>query len=110
MRLLNELFCQLLSALFPSRLLRSVDESPQFYAELEYEWAHYDIAFHAPYIDLTDKLVLDAGCGLGGGTAFYAEQGCHRLIGLDNDANHVRYARAFIQQKRIQNAAVVLGD
>jgi len=66
---------------------------------LEYSTSGERLKSYEPKVELKGKVVLDAGCGLGGGAIFYAEQGCASVVGIDMDDNHVRYAREFQQRK-----------
>jgi SAM-dependent methyltransferase len=85
-------------------------ESPQSYSEAQYGWAKSGFKLHAPYVNLQDKVVLDAGCGPGGKTVFYAEMGCKRIVGIDIDENRLGYAREFAKKKNALNAEFVLGS
>lgn len=105
---LGEYFCLFLCKLFLKKKAEG-KESPQSYSEAEYDWAKGDLALHAPYIDLKDKIVLDAGCGLGGKTVFYAENGCNSIIGIDMDENHIKYATEFAKKKGVLNAEFMVG-
>ncbi|UCF79184.1 MAG: class I SAM-dependent methyltransferase [Candidatus Eiseniibacteriota bacterium] len=105
----SERVCLLLNALFPGRK-RTGRTSPRSYSEAEYRWARGSLALHAPHIDLNGKTVLDAGCGLGGKTVFYAEHGCASIVGVDIDENHVRYAADFATSRNVSNASFVRAD
>ena len=80
----GEYFCVFLNNFFPKRKLIDRD-SPRSYSEGEYRGAPSSLALYTPYINLEGKTVLDAGCGLGGKTVFYAEHGCKSIIGIDMD-------------------------
>ncbi len=106
---LGEYFCLFLNNFFP-KIKMPGRESPQSYSEAQYGWAEDDLRLYAPYINLKDKIVLDAGCGPGGKTVFYAENGCKLIMGMDMDENHIRYAKEFAKKKGILNAEFKVGN
>lgn len=106
---LGQWSCLFLNNFFPKRKLPG-RESPQSYSEAGYRGAKSNLALHAPYINLKDKMVLDAGCGLGGKTVFYAENGCKLIIGIDMDENHIKYANEFAKKKGVLNAKFRVGS
>lgn len=60
--------------------------------------------FYSKYnIDFKDKMVLDAGCGLGGKTVFYGNRGCKEIIGVDMDETHIELAKAYAVEKNAPN-------
>ncbi len=69
--------------------------SPESYSLAEYENAGGQMKIFNGTVDLRGKRVLDAGCGLGGKTVYYAELGAAAAVGIDLDSNHTRYARQF---------------
>ena len=71
------------------------------YREITREFESYYGKYN---IDFTDKVVLDAGCGLGGKTVFYGEQGCKQIIGVDMDKTHIDLAQNFAAEKGVTNA------
>ena len=106
---LRECSCLFLNNLFPKKKV-GCRESPQLYSEAEYDWAKGSLALHSPYIDLKGRIVLDAGCGLGGKTVFYAENICSSIIGIDIDESHIKYANEFAQRKGVLNAEFMVGS
>jgi SAM-dependent methyltransferase len=84
-------------------------ESPESYSEAEYSSTKLTLGLYDRYIDLRESTVLDAGCGLGGRTVFYARQGCKRVVGLDIDENHIRYSNAFATKQQVPNVEFRLG-
>lgn len=76
------------------------------YADAEYREITRDFdSFYGKYnVDFQDKLVLDAGCGLGGKTVFYAQRGCRQIIGVDMDKTHIEMAKAYATEKGVDNA------
>lgn len=106
---LGEYLCLFLNNFFPKGKAEG-RESPQSYSQAEYGWAKHSLELHAPYINLKDKIVLDAGCGLGGKTVFYAENGCKSIIGIDIDENHIKYANEFAKKKGVFNAEFMVGS
>ena len=106
---LGEYFCLFLNKFFPKKKVAG-RESSQSYSVSEYDRAKDTLALHAPYINLKDQIVLDAGCGLGGKTVFYAENGCNSIIGIDIDENHIKYASQFAKKKGVLNAEFIIGS
>lgn len=106
---LAEFLCLFINNFFP-KLKMEGRESPQSYSDAEYDWAKDDLALHESYINLKDKTVLDAGCGLGGKTVFYADNGCKSIIGIDVDENHIEYANEFTKKKGVLNAKFMVGS
>ncbi len=105
----GEYFCLFLNNFFPIKKVEG-SASPQSYSEAEYGWAKDSFAFYSSYITLKDSIVLDAGCGLGGKTVFYAEKGCKSIIGIDMDENHITYANEFAGMKGISNVEFMVGN
>lgn len=85
-------------------------DSNSSYSEKEYDWGKEKLAYYTPYIDLKDKTVLDAGCGLGGKTVLYAEMGCKAIFGIDMDENHINYAKDFSDENDISNSDFMVGN
>lgn len=106
---LGEYLCLRLNNFFPKRKVEG-RESPLSYSEAEYNWAKSNLSLYSQYIKLKDKTVLDAGCGLGGKTIFYAKKGCQSIIGIDKDENHITYAKEFAKKKDVLNAKFILGS
>jgi ubiquinone/menaquinone biosynthesis C-methylase UbiE len=86
-------FCLALNRCFPKRKIAG-RASPEDYVRAQRMWAERNFRFFAPYVELRDKVVLDAGCGPGGKTGFYASMGCKRIIGVDIDPERIRLAKA----------------
>ncbi|MBI4947398.1 MAG: methyltransferase domain-containing protein [Bacteroidetes bacterium] len=106
---LSEHICLLLNNCFP-KVKVAGRESPQAYTEAQYGWAQASYDLYAPFIDMKDKTVLDAGCGPGGKTVFYAEKGCKLIIGIDIDENRLSLAKEFSKHKKIQNTEFYQGS
>jgi ubiquinone/menaquinone biosynthesis C-methylase UbiE len=104
-----ERFCLFLNKGLP-KLKVSGRESFQSYCNAQYRWAQTSYALHSKYLDLEGKIVLDAGCGMGGKTTFYAEKGCKLIIGIDIAENSLESARAFAKEKQIQNVEFIHGS
>ncbi|MEW5705580.1 MAG: class I SAM-dependent methyltransferase [Actinomycetota bacterium] len=78
------------------------------FAEWEYEQALK--TFEGYFADLINlkvvlekKVVLDVGCGSGGRTAYYAERGPVKVIGIDIFDPFVNEARQYIKQKNLES-------
>jgi 2-polyprenyl-3-methyl-5-hydroxy-6-metoxy-1,4-benzoquinol methylase len=94
----SETLCLLLNRLFPKPKLGG-RESPQAYSEWEHGTAGRRLRLHDGLIELRGKRVLDGGCGLGGRTVYYAEQGCDSIVGIDIDEIHIKFAREFAERR-----------
>lgn len=73
--------------------------SPEAYSRAQYEWAKKALQLYSPYVDLKGKDMLDAGCGPGGKTIFFSEQGVRSITGIDIDPERIELAKKFAQQK-----------
>ncbi len=105
---LSEDICLFFNKFFPKPLV-SGRESPQAYSDMEYGWGKATLELFAPYMDFNGKKVLDAGCGLGGRTVYYAENGCDHIVGIDINEDHIKYANEYARKKGILNADFVAG-
>ncbi len=65
-------------------------ESPQSYSEEDYRAAKHILVLYGSHIELQNKRVLDAGCGLRRKTVFYGYNPCRLVVGIDMDANHIK--------------------
>lgn len=72
--------------------------SPDSYSQAQLMWADKNFRFFRNEIDLKGKIVLDAGCGPGGKTLFYASKGCAWIVGVDIDPVRIGHARNFLAQ------------
>jgi len=106
---LSESSCLLLNRLFPKPPVKG-RESPRSYSEAQYEWAKTNLALFASHINLKDKDVLDAGCGLGGKTVYYAQNGCKSIIGIDMDEIRINYSKQFAESKETSNVQFKTAD
>lgn len=86
--------CLTVNNFFPRRPLPG-RTSPGEYSQAEYRAGSISLSFYRGQVELKGKLVLDAGCGLGGKTVYYREQGCRRVVGLDRDIRYLHHADAF---------------
>jgi cyclopropane fatty-acyl-phospholipid synthase-like methyltransferase len=57
-------------------------------------------------VDLSGGRLLDVGCGLGGKSVYYAEQGAHLVVGVDISEARARVAAAFARRHRAAGAKV----
>ena len=105
---LAEQICLVLNKLVPKTKVVGRD-SPESYSEAEYNSTSSLLQLFSRHIDLRGKTVLDAGCGLGGRTVFYAEQGCKRVVGLDLDENHIKCSNAFAAKRQVRNVEFKVG-
>lgn len=65
---------------------------------------HVDKNFIRQHFDLTDKLVLDFGCGMGGMSLWYARNWNCRVHGVDLDGFHVEVANELKSRHALHNA------
>ncbi|MDZ7294631.1 MAG: class I SAM-dependent methyltransferase [candidate division KSB1 bacterium] len=105
----SERVCLALNRLFPARTLRERD-SPKSAYDVDAGEAEEVLSYYAPYLQLGGKVVLDGGCGFGGKTAYCAQHGASYVLGLDNDMQHVRYARRFSDAPAQQNLVFMVGS
>jgi ubiquinone/menaquinone biosynthesis C-methylase UbiE len=62
--------------------------------------------FHFASQDVADKIILDAGCGAGQGTAHIASKGARHVIGIDVSHEAVSYAaHRFVERRQIPNVS-----
>lgn len=106
---LSEGICLFLNKFFPKRT-REGRESAQSYSEAQYSWAKKSLTLYDKYADIKDKYILDAGCGPGGKSVFYAEKGCKSVIGIDIDESRIKYAKEFASKKNISNIEFITGS
>jgi len=95
---ISEEICLFLNRLFPKKKVMG-RSSAEAYSQAQYEWARKAMALFAPYVDLRGKDMLDAGCGPGGKTIFFSEQGVKSITGIDIDPERIDLARKFAQSK-----------
>lgn len=70
-------------------------ESPDSYSRWEQHWGReFARTYMSPAGDLAGRRVLDVGCGLGGKTVAYAEEGAH-VAGTDVLVENAAQSRAF---------------
>src|SRR5674476_698103 len=98
-----------INKLFPPKKVEG-RKSPKEYSLAEYGWAKRDYERYKDILPLKDKIVLDAGCGLGGRTAYYSEKGATSIVGIDMDENHIKYAKEFAEYKKIKNITFQLAN
>jgi SAM-dependent methyltransferase len=77
---------QLVEAL--KRIISSMPVLVEAHDNESLAWADYEMARAAlevlgPAVDVSGRRVLDVGCGLGGKTVYYAEQGARLVVGVD---------------------------
>jgi SAM-dependent methyltransferase len=89
--------CILLNRLIPARAKRLS------YVDREYTSTLRKFAWYAAYIELRGATVLDAGCGQGGRTVYYAERGCREVVGVDTDPHNIEVAAAFARKRLTPN-------
>ncbi|MEO8590487.1 MAG: class I SAM-dependent methyltransferase [Flavobacteriales bacterium] len=106
---LSEHLCLAVNHLFPKRKIEGRG-APGTYSQAQYAWAEKNFRLFASSVDLTDKVVLDAGCGPGGKTLFYARKGCRSIIGVDLDPVRIGHAQAFLKEHPVGNVSFRVAD
>lgn len=106
---ISETVLLFLNRFFPKKKLQG-RESPGAYSDAQYAWARKSLALHAPYIDLKDKVMLDAGCGPGGKTVFFSEQGVKSIIGIDIDPERIALAKSYAAARHAHLPQFMVGN
>lgn len=106
MGLLLELVVQL-NRLFPRPRIYG-RESEAAYSQWEYETGKQIFLQHFGAEVLQGAHVLDVGCGLGGKTAWYAEAGARRVVGLDLAWEHVLQGARFAAARGVADRVDVV--
>ena len=106
---LPERVCFFLNRFFP-KPNPSLDISTVEYAQMEYNWNKNSFVHFEPHVNLEDSRLLEAGCGLGGGTLFYSELGCKSITGIDIDSNHIHLAHAYNRNCNANNTDFALSS
>ena len=78
-------------------------ESEDAYSQWEYDTGKPIFLEHFGAEVLRDAVVLDVGCGMGGKTAWYAEAGVRRVVGIDLAWAHVRQSAHFARLRGVQS-------
>lgn len=105
----SEEICLFLNRFFPKKKVKGRGSSVD-YSEAQYVWAQKAMELYAPYVDLKDKVMLDAGCGPGGKTVFFAEQGVKSITGLDMDPERIQFAKEFAALKKTDKPQFIQGN
>jgi ubiquinone/menaquinone biosynthesis C-methylase UbiE len=100
---------KVVNKLFPAKNVGG-RKSPQDYSLTEYAWAQRDYEQIRHLLPLENKVVLDAGCGLGGRTAYYSEQGATSITGIDIDENHISFSKEFMTIRNISNVKLLVAN
>lgn len=77
----------------------------------DYRMAHVALEVFEPTVDVSGQQVLDVGCGLGGKTVYYAEQGAQLVVGLETSKARAHVARALANQHPAgTKVQIIVGD
>lgn len=90
--------CQFLNRFFPKVEIPG-REDPMEYAAAQYQWAKTSLSYFKNQIELSDKVVLDAGCSSGGKTVYYSELGVKSIVGIDLDTKRIELAKQYANKK-----------
>lgn len=105
----SENFCLFLNSLcrpYPSYRVEGERYNDAEYREVTRD---FDELYGKYQLDFKDKLVLDAGCGLGGKSVYYAQkEGCRHVYGVDMDTRHIELANEFSAEKGVTNTTYQL--
>lgn len=86
-------------------------ESEDAYSQWEYDTGRAIFTEHFGTEALPGANLLDVGCGLGGKTAWYAESGAARVVGIDIAPAHVRQSLRFLRARgQTERAFVARAD
>jgi ubiquinone/menaquinone biosynthesis C-methylase UbiE len=88
-----------INGLLPARGTAVRDGKVRGYSALQYEWARHDLEIFQGELSLAGKKVLDAGCGPGGKTMFFADQGPSEITGVDVTETSIETARKFAAER-----------
>jgi len=77
------------------------------YADAQYQWAKITLSYFKDKIELRDKIILDAGCSLGGKTIYYSEKGVKSIVGIDLDVKRIEHANQYTNKKNKKIELVV---
>jgi ubiquinone/menaquinone biosynthesis C-methylase UbiE len=85
--------------------------TPAAYAAWEYGEAGYQAGLmRAAGVSLAVPRVLDVGCGLGGKSIYFAEQGAGYVLGIDRSEPNVQAARRFAAARGSRRTEFVAAD
>lgn len=105
---ISEKICLQLNRLFPKRDnpgRNSVEE----YFEAQQKWGIASINLY-PGLDFNNKVVLDAGCGLGGKSLLFSERGAKEVKGIDMDENLIKNGTRILQARNATNVELIQGS
>jgi SAM-dependent methyltransferase len=77
-------------------------ESDDAYSQWEYDIGKQVFLEHFGDEVLKNATLLDVGCGMGGKTAWYAEAGARRVMGIDLAWKHVLQSVQFARQRGVE--------
>ena len=92
-----------ISRILPARGTAVRDPKVRSYSALQYEWARRDLEIFQGALSLAGKVVLDAGCGPGGKTVFFADCGPTEIVGVDASASSIDAARKYVEARGTKN-------
>jgi SAM-dependent methyltransferase len=104
-----ERICLGLNRVFPKRKIEGRG-SPADYSLAQRQWAERNFRLFREHVDVKGKNVLDAGCGPGGKTLYYASLGCSSILGVDIDPVRIGHARDFLAAHPSPNVTFQVGD
>ncbi|MEM8968476.1 MAG: methyltransferase domain-containing protein [Bacteroidota bacterium] len=94
----------------PDQLKRGLAYAKRNFLEEKTTHLWLDKKIIKEFFDLTDKSVLDFGCGMGGMTLWYASQWKCHVHGVDIDEHHIKIARALHQEYDLENVSLMKED
>ena len=100
---LGEAICIRLNSLFGK--VPAYAEDGEEYSNAEYREVskQFDKSYSEYGLELQDKVVLDAGCGAGGKTVFYAKLGCQHVYGSDREPYLIEKAKECAAEHGVEN-------
>ena len=99
----------IINSLFPPKKLEGRKSSIE-YSATEYNWAVKGYEPYKSMLPLENKVVLDAGCGLGGRTVYYSEKGPKSIVGIDIDADRIKFAKEFADYRNVKNISFLIAN
>lgn len=107
-RTLNTLFTRFpLSRLAPTPRVEDRSDMPAYLRRILAEGTAF-LGEFSPWHDVAGLRVLDVGCGLGARTVALASSGAAEVVGIDTDAEKLRWARTLASAEGVDNVGFVL--
>lgn len=83
----------------PKNLIIATNPATVDYFEIQINGANDKYSFYHKYINFQEKIILDIGCGLGGGTFTYSRNNVQLAIGLEIETAYLFSAKRYINMQ-----------